>query len=296
METKLSIIHEAELWARSLWEDSLGRWANRSGQDKRYRIDVVRPAINDILGRSFPDGALNIVEFGCGDGSLLEDGVVINRIRNNGRYLGIDIASDLISRARDTFGSNRIAFEVAGLHEPRLQKVVARHGGEWNAAISVFAIQEIPGLPAVLRAMAVLLPVNTRVVFLTVHPGFGCWLRECGAMGIIDTLGDDPEEVVRLSADRPWRWTGTYPIVDEPLNPFPLPYFHRTLDDYRVMFGEAGLDITGIVPLPGKDDLRRLTERGSSPFAPFETNVYWPEIGRAPSSVAILATVRNRTR
>jgi len=296
MGAKSSILFDAEQWARSLWDESLGRWANRSGQDKRYRIDVIRPAINDILGRTFPDGALNIVEFGCGDGSLLEDVTVANRIRNNGRYLGIDISPGLIGLAREKFGSGRIAFEVAGLHEARLQKIVAGHGGKWNTAVSVFTIQEIPGLPDVLRTMAAVLPANTHVVFITVHPGFGSWLRESGAMRIIDTFGDDPEEPGELSAERPWRWAGSYPIVDEPLEPFHLPFFHRTLDDYRAMFGEVGIDITGIVPLPGEEDIRRLTGRGSSPFAPFETNVYWPEIGKKPSSAAILATVRSRTQ
>jgi hypothetical protein len=86
-----------------------------------------------------------------------------------------------------------------------------------------------------------------------------------------------------------WRWAGRYPIVDEPREPFYLPYFHRTVNDYRMAFQLAGFSVLNISEIPEAGDRILLKEKGISPFIPFETNRYWPRIAEEPSALLIVA-------
>ena len=85
-----------------------------------------------------------------------------------------------------------------------------------------------------------------------------------------------------------WRWAGYYPIMDEPREAFFLPYFHRTVEDYRSALEGSGFIIERILEFPDSKQIPSLLKRGISPFAPFKNNLYWPRIGEAPSSLAFI--------
>jgi hypothetical protein len=77
--------------------------------------------------------------------------------------------------------------------------------------------------------------------------------------------------------------------VDDPREPFFLPYFHRTEEDYRDTFLRAGFAVREMRGIPGPETRGMLRERGISPFIPFETNRYWPLIAEEPSALLIIA-------
>ena len=285
MNLKDARIQKAESWAATLWNEALPRWSGRSGQDKNYRKHVVHPAILSLLRKNFPEGGIRILELGCGDGVFLDDTGLKALICNGGSYSGIDISSKLIEEARLKHIAENIAFLRGSLADTALFDRIVSHNESWNSVLSIFTIQEIPDIESMMENLLRILPERVLTVFVTVHPDFGEWLMHEGRMRKEVELTGGIEQ-----GELQWRWAGYYPIVDEPLEAFYLPYFHRSLEDYRSIFAGYGFFTQDIVELPEKKhELPQLVKRGVSPFTPFETNLYWPRIGEAPSSIVFLA-------
>ena len=161
---------------------------------------------------------------------------------------------------------------------------IAGVGEIWDAVLSVFVIQEVPDLDTFLENLARITSPGCLVIVVTVHPAFAEWLLDEGRMLTESAFKPVPGD------ETTWRWAGYYPIVDEPLEPFYLPYFHRSIEDYREAFARAGLKICDIRDIPNrKHDLPRLRELRVTPFIPFDTNLYWPRIAEEPSACVITA-------
>ena len=285
MNAKNTLILKAESWASSLWSDALPRWSGRSGQDKNYRKHVVHPAILSLLRKNFPEGEIRILELGCGDGVFLDDTGLKALIDNGGSYSGIDISSKLVEEARLKHTAENIVFLRVSMADTALFDRIVSQNESWNCILSVFAIQEVPDIESMMENLLRILPEGVLTVFVTVHPDFGEWLMQEGRMRKEEELASGIEQ-----EELQWRWAGYYPIVDEPLEAFYLPYFHRNLEDYRSIFARYGFFTQDIVELPEKKhELPQLVKRGISPFTPFETNLYWPRIGEVPSSIVFLA-------
>lgn len=266
----------AGIWAASLWDDAASRWTEREGQDRNYRLHVVHPAIRKILRERFPDGGIRLLDLGCGDGSFLDDAENAALLRD-GAYYGVDVSPELVGRAEEKHHGPGRTFGIADLAAPGDGLLP---GGEnaWNCALSVFVVQEMPDLTVFFERLWRIAAPGTCVIVVTVHSAFGGWLRDAGRM---PEAGLDPGE--------DWRWAGRYPIVDEPREPFYLPYFHRTEEDYRAAFERAGFRIRDVRGIPDGDERARLRAEGISPFIPFETNAYWPRMAEGPSGMLILA-------
>jgi SAM-dependent methyltransferase len=273
----------AETWASSLWEIANTRWPERVGQDKNYRKYVVHPYLEKLMRRWFHCG-IRIMDLGCGDCALLEDSRFADRIRMGGSYLGIDISSELIEKAGARHQGKEISFLRGNLADHSLAEQIGKVGRDWNAVISVFVIQEVPDLNTFLRNLSGLVSPGSLIIIVSVHPSFGEWLLDEGRMWTEDNLRIDFE------SKELWRWAGYYPIVDEPHEPFYLPYFHRTIEDYTEAFARAGLKISEIRGIPDpKLDIPALKESRISPFFQFEKNLYWPKIVDEPSALIITA-------
>ena len=283
-------IQQAEFWAASLWYKALPRWSGRSGQDKSYRLHVIHPALQALLRETFPERGIRILELGCGDGAFLDDRRGRELIDDGGAYLGIDISAELIENARKLYAGENIDFLHGNLTDPALAARMVNRQEFWDCALSIFALQEIPNLESVMWNLKRILPAGILIIFVTVHPEFAEWLTEEGRMKKADDhIGIHNREGIE-SGKITWRWAGYYPIVDEPHEPFYLPYFHRSIDDYRSLLEQSGFDVEKIVELPEKKHaLPALVKQGISPFTPFETNLYWPRISESPSSIAICA-------
>ena len=281
-ETK-NYIQKAETWASSLWEMARTRWPERVGQDKNYRKHVVHPVLEKLLRRWLHCG-IRILDLGCGDCSLLEDSRFGDRIRMGGSYLGIDISSELIEKAVSRHKGKEICFLQGDLADPALAGQISGVGKDWNAVLSVFVIQEVPDLDTFLKNLSGIVSPGCLIIVVTVHPEFAEWLLNEGRMWVEKDLnpGSDNEGL--------WQWAGYYPIVDEPHEPFYLPYFHRSIEDYTEAFSRAGLKVSEIRGIPDRKlDLPSLRERRISPFIQFETNLYWPRIVEEPSAMVITA-------
>jgi len=287
---KDKLIKKAEYWAGLLWRDAQSRWSERSGQDKNYRQHVIHPAVCSLLRESFPDRGVRILELGCGDGFFLDDLKEHKLIENGGAYLGVDISAELIKRARKNNTGEHIDFLQSNLADNKLAEYIWSRNESWDCVVSIFVIQEIPDIKSVMANLGKILPNGLPVIFVTVHPDFAQWLLQKGRMQKADEYDVIPLNEGNEQGEIQWHWAGYYPIVDEPLDAFHLPYFHRNLDDYRSFLNKSGFVIDNIIELPeAQNDLPLLVKQGISPFAPFETNLYWPLIGEAPSSIVIIA-------
>jgi len=280
-----TILNRAEAWAASLWREAGQRWTERSGQDLNYRRFVVHPAVSGLLGEFCGGSPLDIVELGCGDGILLDEPSLKGRMAGGGSYLGVDRAPEFLAAARKKHPEAWCRFIEASLEDDDFADRIGSYGVSWNCALTIFAVQEIPGIESLVGNAAAILGDGAFFLLVTVHPDFGDWLRDTGRMPPVTEL--DPAEP---NAPAPWRWAGSYPIVDEPREPFHLPYFHRTAVDYETILSAHGLSTVTVRELPDPaGDLPRLVREGISPFADFPANLYWPRIGEAPSSLAILS-------
>ncbi|MCD6307984.1 MAG: class I SAM-dependent methyltransferase, partial [Candidatus Latescibacteria bacterium] len=202
-----------------------------------------------------------------------------------GSYLGVDKAQEFLAAARKKHPEAWCRFIEDSLEDDDFANRIGSYGISWNCALSIFAVQEIPDIGALMENAAAILGDGALFLLVTVHPDFGDWLRDTGRMPPVTEL--DPAEP---NSSAPWRWAGSYPIVDESREPFHLPYFHRTAPDYEAILSAHGFLTVTVQELPDPScDLPRLVRKGISPFANFPANLYWPRIGDAPSSLAILS-------
>ena len=276
------LIEEAESWVRSLWNKASSRWAGRSGQDRNYRSRVTHPFLVDAIRARAPQGNLNILDLGCGDGILLEDNRFLEVIGTGGNYLGVDISEPLLEKVRFQLPRGTISFLTMNLTDPNLPHAVQAVRPDWDVILSIFVVQEIPAVETFFRNLGDLLTPDSWALLITVHPDFGEWLLREGHL-----LPNDDFTMNSPARNVPWRWAGSYPIVDEPFEPFYLPHFQRTIDDYRRIIESSGLCVEEVIELPAERDIPGLVSEGLSPFRPFPTNVYWPCIAEKPSSLVL---------
>ncbi len=285
MAVKSDIMNEASAWVQSVWEEAQSNWAGRAGQDREYRNQVIHPAVCGILTDMFPEKGLRVLELGCGDGVLLENGDFRQLIGGNGRYHGIDISDTLLDRARANHDAGNISFQAGDIADPALPENVLSSDRNVNAVISVFVVQEIPDIESFMNNFARLTPAGAMAVIVTVHPDFAGWLRDTGRLQTEERLGGD-----EMLMHYQWQWAGYYPIVDEVNGVFHLPHFQRAVADYQELMKRHGFTIEQAIDLPEPiHDLPRLVSGGVPPFTPFADNHYWPRIGEAPSAVLIMA-------
>ncbi len=281
MKTREMTYTAANKWVRSVWSEAVSRWSGREGQDKSYREHVVFPALEDILSRRFRSGGLRILDLGCGDGIFLDHPGHMNLLTGERAYLGIDVSGELLARAGRHHHADRIEFLRGDLTDNGLADRIIATGIDWNCVLSVFSVQEIPDIGTVLQTITRSVGSGAYVVIVTVHPDFAQWLLDAGKMRL--------EKSISCARGPGFRWAGYYPIVDEPHEPFYLPYFHRTIEDYEECMINHGILPSEIIELPGKNEMADLAKRGISPFRNFEHNVYWPNIVKQPSSIALIA-------
>jgi len=278
-----SLIGLAKFWAASLWGNSITRWPERRGQDLHYRTYVAHPAIRELIREYCPIVNIRLLDLGCGDGAFLDDPANIELLKG-GDYLGVDVSAELIGKASEKHSGPGRGFTTGNLSELETFEHIRMTGGPRDCALTIFVIQEMPDLGSFLKHLGQVMKTGAFAFMVTVHPSFAEWLREAGAMPVAREL-----EQGREGGFGRWRWAGFYPIVDEPREPFYLPYFHRSEKDYNKLFKQAGFTIREYREIPPADDLNKFRAQGISPFSAYDTNVYWPRIAERPSGVIMAA-------
>ena len=246
---------------------------------------MIHPAIIKILRERFPNRDLRILDLGCGDGIILDDQESRELLAENGDYLGVDVSSELLEKARERHHEKNVSFLQGNLSDNDLAQNIISRKNTWDCIISVFVIQEIPDIESFVINLKQLLDYVSLAIIVTVHPDFAEWLRDNGRMKAAENL-TNPAGNEHFH----WRWAGYYPIVDEPHETFFLPHFHRTIQDYRTLLERFGIAVENIIELPERqNDLPRIAKQRISPFTSFKNNLYWPRISEAPSAIAIIA-------
>ncbi|MFC1541808.1 class I SAM-dependent methyltransferase [Candidatus Latescibacterota bacterium] len=283
MEIREKEIGTAEEWVKTVWDKAVLRWSTRSGQDKSYREHVIYPALRNILSKRFSDSEFRLLDLGCGDGIFLES-PENRKFFERGAYLGIDVSGELLAQVEKIHGEENVNFLQSNLSESGLSEKIKNKGKDWNCALSVFVIQEIPDLGTVMKNLTNSIRSGAYVIIITVHPDFAVWLKKGGKMHLANGLSGENDTHLSF-----FRWAGYYPIVNEPNESFYLPYFHRTIEDYEAVMARNGIITEEIIELPEKKDLAKLVNQEISPFKKFDNNDYWPGICEQPSAIAIIA-------
>jgi 2-polyprenyl-3-methyl-5-hydroxy-6-metoxy-1,4-benzoquinol methylase len=272
---------DAKSWVQSLWDTASLRWTGRAGQDRNYRSRVIHPFISAYVRDHVSPESQRILDLGCGDGALLDYERLPGSDGKGIRCLGVDRSETLMESVRNNHLADNVSFLKMNLTDPNLIPAVRARGSDWNPVLSIFVIQEIPDIAAFFRNLGDLLAPESFAILVTVHPDFAEWLREQGSLPVVTICPKPGRES--------WRWAGCYPIVDEPFEPFYLPHFQRTIDDYQNHMESAGLRLEQVFELPDAQvDIPRFRTEGFSPFGPFPTNVYWPRMAEKPSSCALI--------
>lgn len=139
--------------AVSQWYDTL-----IEGDDDTYQKQVILPNLLRILDLKKGERVLDIA---CGQGffsrAFAEAG---------GRVVGVDIASELVKKARER-STSEVVFHVAPAH--RMDMI---RSGEFDTAVSVLAVQNIEDMEGVFAEARRALAPGGRLVLVLNHPAF----------------------------------------------------------------------------------------------------------------------------
>lgn len=277
-----SLILKANQWAEKVWKYAVQSWEERN-QDHNYRDILARPGIFKALKslKKIKNGIF--LDMGCAEGVetfYIRD--KLSQLENSGIMYGYDPENKFIKIAEDTnkpgaiipitFGNNSID---QFLERYNLQKKV-------DIVTSIFVLQEIADIQKYLSDVGKVLNDNGIGIFLLVHPLFGEAMKNKNALKINKILNP-------LNTQTSWRFAGEYPIVEENGKTFFVPYFHRTIEDYKKYFGRYFKKIDFVELKPTKDKIKVCEIEHKSPFYNHIGNVYYPEIAKMKSSLIIVA-------
>lgn len=274
MKESILNIREANAWAEKVWEENLEGWENRN-QDYNYRKLLARPGIQEML-RKLPavqDGIF--VDLGCGDGSEMRHiGNYLAHCGSSGIFYGFDLQADLVMTAASKLHDNAAMKYLFDFGD--LGNLLRKHGLTRVAdrIFSTFLIQELSDAESHLRMVSECLRENGYGVFLLLHPSFGNAMLRKSAIRVNAELKSDSFE-----------WAGEYPIVEENGGMFYVPYFHRTMRDYKTMFEKFFSLVTFFEKQPTNLVIEKARREKLSPFYDHPGNVYYPEIIRMPSAL-----------
>lgn len=275
-------ISKANEWAMNIWTREVSNWENRS-QDHNYRDVVARPGIYSALSSLSPISNGQFLDIGCGEGVetfYIRDLLVT--LGWSGKMFGYDPQSHLISiaeGANNAHSSIPIQFSNGSIDD-----FLKKYGLLRNIDLltSIFVLQDLPDIHKYLSDIDKVLSEHGIGIFLLVHPNFTEAIKNKGAVKLNPGLNPSGVTV-------PWHWVGEYPIVEEKGKTFFVPYFQRTLDEYKNYFEKYFSQIEFISLKPSPQDIDRNKKEQRSPFYNHLENVYYPEIIKMESSLVIIA-------
>jgi len=276
------IISRAKIWAKDTWTEAVQNWEGRN-QDHNYRDILARPNIKAALKTLELKTEGKFLDIGCAEGVetfYIRD--VLSKLGNSGVMYGYDPQKDFIKTARklNTYNSSiPIQFGNGSirqfLEKYKLSKNV-------DLVTSIFVLQDLPDIHKYLDNVNQALNKNGTGIFLFVNPKFAEAMKNKDAMKINENL--NPKDI-----NVPWRFAGKYPIVEEKGETFFVPYFQRTINDYRKYFQKHFKQVNFIGLKPSNKDILKSEKEHKSPFYNHKGNVYHPEITEMDSSLIIIA-------
>ena len=218
-------------WCIGLWRKAQIEWINRKGQDYYYRDYVVIPAVMKHLHDCPP--IATIIDLGCGDGYTLEAILNNNNSPFNGttRIVLVDRSISLLNTAKNRFKKNSLKAIHCDLHSIKwLSHVI--NASTPKLLLCAFVLQEMPSLKDFLRLVNKALGRLDIFVAIVVDPDYAISLS--GIHCQMNKIGRKELE------GKDWEWASVYPISTNSHTIY-LPYFHRSLEDYKKIFEINGL-------------------------------------------------------
>ncbi len=216
-------------WSRRIWKEADSEWVKREGQDLIYHNEVVVPHILEAIKDN--NSFCNVVDLGAGDGYPLQKLIEKNRF-NLHNCLLIDESEYKLNYARRRLKKYDTCVLVADLQSfSWVQKVKSLSSPK--LIISIFVIQELPYLQHFADNLKQAINDNDVTLLVTVAPIFGYNLLK--GKGLIIRKWKNTKM-------KDWKWVAKYPVPTDHKVIY-LPYFHRTLTDYRKIFSKSGLKI-----------------------------------------------------
>ena len=217
------------------WNRNADRWTKdvRAGFDL-YRELYTLPA---FLAFMPPIEGRRVIDLGCGEGSNTR-----RFARCGGGMTGVDVSDSMIARAREEEKREPLGIRYEVCSYARLEAFGA---GSFECALSTMALMDGPDIAAALReAHRVLVPGGT-LCFSILHPCFVTrgleWLRsaEGAYSGLRVSRYFDTAHFVE-------HWRFKKRPDSNPVQPFEVPRFPRTLSDYINALCAAGFRIAEI--------------------------------------------------
>jgi len=231
---------------RAIWDAKADYWDAQMGEGNAFQRILIGPAVERLL--AIQPGE-RVADIACGNG------VFARRLAALGAQV---VAADFsarfleLARARATEHADRIDYRLADATDE--EQLAALGEGAFDGAVCTMAIQDMPVVEPLLRAVARLLKPGGRFVFAVPHPAFN-------HNGI--RLGLEKEdrggELVETRYVRVSDYLRQAPGLGAgmPGEPAPHWYFHRPLGELFGACFAAGFALDGLEePAFGPDDAR----------------------------------------
>ncbi|MCC7432761.1 class I SAM-dependent methyltransferase [Candidatus Peregrinibacteria bacterium] len=275
-------ISKANQWAMDVWTRAVPNWEDRS-QDHNYRDILARTGIYSALASLGQISNGQFLDIGCGEGAetfYIRDSLA--KLGWSGKMFGYDPQSHFIAVAQ---GANKSQSSIPiqfgnGSIDDFLKKYYLSKNVD--LLTSIFVLQDLPDIHQYLANVDKALNETGTGIFLLVHPNFGEAMKNKDAVKLEDALNI-------LDIDVPWSWVGEYPIVEEEGRTFFVPYFQRTIDEYKNYFSKYFSQIEFVPLKPSPQEVGQSEKEHRSPFYNHSGNFYYPEIIEMESSLIIIA-------
>src|SRR4051812_44565540 len=195
--------------SRDIWDANAENWDKRIGAGGGWQTRLIAPVVEDMLNVQPDESVLDIA---CGNGffsrRLAERGATV---------VASDFSPKLIelARQRTTEHADRIAYSVVdATDEAQLLPLAGANGQQFDAAVCINALMDMPAIEPLFRAVATLLRPGGRFVFSIMHPCFnGLAISRQAELPDYDST---PTYSIKVSRYLSWQVTKGTAIPDQP--------------------------------------------------------------------------------
>jgi 2-polyprenyl-3-methyl-5-hydroxy-6-metoxy-1,4-benzoquinol methylase len=239
----IDIAEVAAVWNKNafLWSEFVG-----SGKDS-YRDHFTFPAFAGFLPEL---KGLEIVDFGCGEGTNTRRFSAMGA-----RMVGVDLSSELLSRARSAEQSVPLGIRYV---QASYTENTGLASESFDGVVSTMAFMDGPDVDAAMREVYRLLKPGGFMAFNVIHP---CFMNRMPTWGRSST-GEITALCVSRYFDRTPFIESMRPIStggSADSNRIEIPRFPRTISDYLNAVARSGLVLKAVdEPMPDEEMCRAI--------------------------------------
>lgn len=228
-----------------LWNLKAAAWDARMGEGNAFQRVLVGPAAERLLAIRPGEVVLDVA---CGNG------VFARRLASLGaRVVATDFSRRFLelAQARPTEHADRIEYRLVDATDEA--QLVALGAGRFDAAVCNMALQDMPAIEPLLRALGRLLTPAGRFVFTLPHPAF----NSPGGTRLALEEDDREGQLVETYSVKVINYLDVPAVkgVGMPGEPAPHYYFHRPLSRLFGACFAAGFVLDGLEePVFGPED------------------------------------------